>query len=334
MSFLDRRGFIRSSAAALAGACLVPVRVRGRESAPGGEGPCGALFSTPGFYRFSLGDLGITVLNDGSGRLPSEIFAVNVEPGPREAYFRSRMVPLDGHPIEICPVLIETGTRRILVDAGMGPGAAATSLAGRLDRALAVVGVAPDDVDLVIVTHAHPDHHGGLLHSDGTTPVFPRAEVLLSDVELDFWRREDLAERSPDWMVPLVPGIQRVLGALDGRLRPVRADEDLGEGIRTLATPGHTPGHMGLALEGGGKELLLAGDALVSTHMNFEHPEWHFLYDLEPERAGDTRRRLLDRSAVDGTLLLGYHFPFPGLGYALRDGGAFRWHPAAWNVLP
>ena len=80
--------------------------------------------------------------------------------------------------------------------------------------------------------------------------------------------------------------------------------------------------------------MFFLGDAVVTTHMSFEHPEWQFLFDLDPEEAGRTRRQLLDRAATDRILLLGYHFPFPGVGYALRYRGGFRWHPAGWRVMP
>ncbi len=91
---------------------------------------------------------------------------------------------------------------------------------------------------------------------------------------------------------------------------------------------------MSLLAESGSQELLLGGDALVWTQTSFEHPEWSVYTDLERERAGQTRRRLLDRASADEVLILGYHFPFPGFGYALSDGNAFRWHPAGWTVLP
>jgi len=134
--------------------------------------------------------------------------------------------------------------------------------------------------------------------------------------------------------VELFVGTARsVLGALEDRLRTVRPEEDVAPGIRSIPSPGHTPGHISVGVESDGKQLLLAGDAIVNTHASFEHPEWEFLGDLERERAGSTRRRLLDRAVADEMLILGFHFPFPGLGYALEYGDAYRWHPAGWTVL-
>jgi glyoxylase-like metal-dependent hydrolase (beta-lactamase superfamily II) len=207
---------------------------------------------------------------------------------------------------------------------------------GKLGASLEAAGTSPRDIDTVILTHGHPDHLGGLLDPATGAPTFPEAEVVLSGAELAFWAEEETGERLGVLFAD-GPGFRAsmhgVLQALGDRVRTVGADEEVLPGIRSIPSPGHTPGHICLGLEAGGKEVLFTGDAIAYTHAAFEHPEWQNLVDADPEEAGRTRRRLLDRAATDRMLILGYHFPFPGLGYALPQGGAYRWHPAGWRVL-
>lgn len=290
-----------------------------------------------GFYRFPLADLEVTVLSDGFLRIPSDIFgdrfeaaevlAMDVDPEARTEYLRSRLVPTDDMPTQASPVLLDFDGRRVLVDTGWTSGSEPPATTGRLGDALQAADVSPESVDTVVLTHAHPDHVGGLLHPATAEPVFPNAEVVLSDIEYENWAGEDPATS------PFQPEIERILTAVDDRLRTIGPSEEPVPGIRSVPTPGHTPGHVSLAIEAGSERMLLCGDALATVHTAFEHPEWHFQFDADPDRAGRTRRDLLDRAAADEMLILGYHFPFPGLGYAVRSGDAYRWYPAGWRVL-
>jgi glyoxylase-like metal-dependent hydrolase (beta-lactamase superfamily II) len=343
---LDRRQFIRLNATALAGAALTPTVAGAGKSGPGtGTLPSNPRNTSPGFYRFSLDEHEITVLSDGhfdfpmewlEGEVePAEMMAANAQPERREEYFRSRLVPTDSVPLQVSPVLVDAGGRRVLVDSGWA-GEESPPATGRLDLSLEAVGAAPESVDTVILTHSHPDHLGGLLDPATGQPAFPAAEVVLSEDEHRFWTVDATAELFDPLLVDgagFLAAMQGVLNALDDRLRVVRAHEEVVPGIRTIPSPGHTPGHISLAVEAGGKQLLLTGDAIVNTHAAFEHPEWQVFVDADREQAGRTRRQLLDRAAADEMLILGYHFPFPGLGYALPYGDAYRWHPAGWTVL-
>ncbi len=333
-SNLNRRQFIRTGAAALAGAAIVPSVLSGRPAEIAANATIDSIHNSPGFYRFTLNEAEITVFSDGSFRLPSEIFAFSADQEKREEFFRSRMIPFDEVPMQSSPVLIKTENHRVLVDTGSGFSDQEGSNIGRLGIAMQTAGISPNSINVVILTHAHPDHLGGLVHHETQDAIFPNAEIVISDVELDFWTDNNVSMQLPDWMGPFLPGIQSVMETMDGRFRTISAGDEIVSGIRSIASPGHTKGHISIVLEAGDQELLIVGDSITNIHIDFENPDWLFAFDLEPETASNTRKRLLDMAATDGMLILGYHFPFPGLGYALKRSSAWQWYPAGWTVLP
>jgi len=336
MSPIDRRDFVRLNAAALAGAALGPDSLVGRGPGIGMRPPTPSASPSPGFYRFDLGDTEITVLSDGYFDFPVddhlEWRAFNADPEERAEYFRSRLVPADHSHLQVSPILIDSGDRRTLVDPGSGTWLDGTPpTMGRLGPSLEAAGVAPESIDAVILTHFHLDHWGGLVAPQTRAPAFRNAEVLMSEREFEFWTGDEPTPHPQE--EPHLAFARLGLEAFGDRIRTIRSDEEVSTGIRSIPSPGHTPGHVAFGVEAGRHELLIVGDALVFTHVSFEHPEWQLGHDVDREEAARSRRRLLDRAATDEMLILGYHFPFPGLGYALRQGDAFRWHPAGWNVL-
>ncbi len=336
---VNRRRFLKWNVAALAGAVFTTgaiARGSARDRAAGAVS--NSPRTSPGFYRFSAGELEITVFNDGFFDLstivppdmePLETLAVDVEEERREEYFRARLLEADDPRLLISPVLIDSGDRRVLVDTGWAMGEA-TPAAGRLGAALELVGVSPESIDLVVLTHAHPDHLGGLVDPDTGAPKFPNAEIVLSETEFEFWTGDAAA---PALEHPLLAGIPDILNDLYDRLRLIRAGDEVAAGIESISTPGHTPGHLCISLDAGDAELLLTGDALVNIHTSFERPDWQNFFDMNGALAARSRRSLLDRAAADSMLIVGYHFPFPGIGYALRDGNAYRWNPAGTTLL-
>jgi glyoxylase-like metal-dependent hydrolase (beta-lactamase superfamily II) len=326
MGHLDRRRFIQTgAAAALAGA-------GGMLATPGSSGavPPTSSSPAPGFYRFRLGDFQITVLGDGHFDLPAETFGANVTAEQRAAYYRSRSLPLDNFRLTASPVVIDTGNGLVLVDAGRGAPGDPPQSTGWLPASLAAAGIAPGAITQVILTHAHSDHIGGLLDPAIDGPRFPNAELVISAPEYALWTASDVLRRVPGWVVDfgLVDLARDSLAALRDRVRTVPMEGEVLSGIRSVSTPGHTPGHIGVLVASGGEQMIMVGDAIVTAHTHFEHPDWQLGVDHDPEQGVRTRRRLLDRIATDRLLVQGFHLPFPGIGYAVREGHAYRWMPA------
>jgi glyoxylase-like metal-dependent hydrolase (beta-lactamase superfamily II) len=155
--------------------------------------------------------------------------------------------------------------------------------------------------------------------------MFPNASYVISAAELDFWMAPDVATRLPADRQNFAPGAQRNLQRIKDKLRIIAPGEDVTAGIRSLDTSGHTPGHISIEISSGNQGLIVLADALTHPTISFAHPEWQPAGDhYDPDRAVAIRKALLDRLASDRTVVIGFHLPFPGVGYVVRNGSAYR----------
>jgi glyoxylase-like metal-dependent hydrolase (beta-lactamase superfamily II) len=225
--------------------------------------------------------------------------------------------------------LIRSQGRTILVDTGVGPSSLglATWLGtgGELPDRLRAAGISPEDVEMVVFTHLHPDHVGWNLQHDGSQyrPTFPRARYVAHRADWETFHRVDVQRA----MEGVAPGfVQDTLTPLEalGVLDLTDGERSITEEITTLHTPGHTPGSMSLLITSGGERAIIVGDA-VAHPAQVEHPDWVFAFDFDGETAIDTRRQLLDRIEAEGLTMTACHFPDPGFGRVVRLEGRRYW---------
>jgi glyoxylase-like metal-dependent hydrolase (beta-lactamase superfamily II) len=323
---LNRRTIMLSAASGSVGLMLGPPGA-GRASA---QTPTGTA-ANAGFYHFRVGDIRATVLSDGVIGGPPRIYASDAPEADLQTVLRRAFLPTDHLTLNLNTLLIETGGRRILLEAGaggtMGPNG------GRLFAHLAGIGLTPGDIDVIVVSHTHPDHVGNLRAADGGG-AFPRAIVFAPKADWDFFVRGE-----PDLSYMPVPADfrNRFGAAIKRSVEPVAATVELYEpgreivpGLTTLAAAGHTPGMAAFLVHSGSDQLLLTADLAYHPVVNIDRP-WRPGPDRDKEAALAARRRIFDRAAAEQMLVLGFHYPFPGLGRMLKIDGGYAWVPANWR---
>ncbi len=273
-------------------------------------------------HAFKLGAAEITVISDGSMSLPTSFALPGIDPKEQAALFAGRGDMAAGIKGEVNVVVVKTPGALIVIDSGGTPDFMPTfgSFPGRLEKA----GITAADVTHVIFTHAHPDHLWGVIDPLDDDTRFANARHVMTAVERDFWLQPGVADQMPDALKGATIGTTRRLGLLAKRIDAVKAGTEVVPGVTLIDTAGHTPGHVSVRLDFGGTALLIGGDALTNAIVSFERPDWPWGPDLDRARASTTRKALLDQLATDKMALLGYHLPWPGLGWVERKDGAYR----------
>jgi len=321
MLMLDRRMLLRAGSAAVGATALAP-------TAPAlARAPQLGKQAQPGFYRFKLGAIEITVVSDGTLAFPAEtLWGDRAEDA--KGLLKSTFQPSRPVGLQINTILVNTGDKLVLIDAGCGVDKFQKTT-GRLVGNLAAGGYAPGDIDMILFTHAHFDHLWGISDGENASLLFPSAEFVASETEVAFWSDPELPGKVSPAQKPLVT--QANLKLAGPRLRLIKAGAEVAPGVTTFDTAGHTPGHMSVHISSGSEEMLLTGDVVVNSAVSFLHPEWPFGFDLDVPLATKARMAFLDRAAADKTLVGSYHLPFPGFGHVVREESGYRWLPADWQ---
>jgi len=284
-------------------------------------------------YHFNIGAFKCMAVTDGT-----HTYAPPVFPPPVTFLFANapsnELKPLlRAHSIEpelwtewvspyIC-LLVDTGQVRVLVDTGANGLVLST---GKLRQNLQSEGIAPEDIDLVILTHAHPDHIGGNTLDDGQL-AFPNARYAMWKGEWEFWTSKEAEEKLDEHVREVLLGFTRKnLPPIQDRLDLIEHEREILPGIMSIAAPGHTPGHMALLISSEGEQLLHIVDTVLHP-IHVEKPEWFAAIDFVPDQVVATRHRLLKRAAEEKSLVLAFHFPFPGLGHIIQKGDGWMWQP-------
>jgi glyoxylase-like metal-dependent hydrolase (beta-lactamase superfamily II) len=321
MLMLDRRMLLRAGSAAVGAAALAP-------TAPAlAHAPQAGKRAQPSFYRFKLGTIEITAVSDGTLAFPAEtLWGDRAEDarGLLTSTFQSSS-PVG---LQINTILVNTGDKLVLIDAGCGVDKFQKTAGGLIGN-LAAAGYAPGDIDTILFTHAHFDHLWGISDHENASLLFPSAEFVASEAEVAFWSAPEWANKVSPALKPLVT--QANLKLASPRLRLIKAAAEVVPGVTTFDTAGHTPGHISVHVSSGSDEMLLTGDVVVNSAVSFLHPEWPFGFDMDVPLATKSRMAFLDRAAADKTLVGSYHLPFPGFGHVVREGSGYRWLPADWQ---
>ena len=313
MTDFSRRGTLL----ALGGALAAPALIRATPATAKAKmlGPI-----RPVHFRFPLGDFEVTTIYDGAVKLPGPhpIFGENVEAEEVAQFAEANNLPSDKMEIGFTVTLVNTGSELILFDTGNDGTQRPT--AGKLRARMAEAGYAPEDVDIVALTHFHPDHIGGLM-VDGK-PAFPNARYVAASKEYDHWTgiKHPLVKSN---VVPLAE-------------KTTFIDKDISvvSGVDAVAANGHTPGHTVFHIESGGKRLLITGDTANHFIASLERPDWHVKFDMDKEGAVAARKNVFGMLATDGVPFIGYHMPYPSVGYVQDNGsGGFRYTPASYQLF-
>ena len=279
----------------------------------------------PGLHHLALGDVSVTALND--GQFDADIgWVAGVPAAEAEALLRDSFRVLPPR-ITVSCFLVQGGGKRILVDAGAG--AAYGHVLGHAGERLAALGVGPETIDTVLVTHAHVDHVHGLLAADGSAR-YPNAEIVLNAAEAGFWLNKDVQAQAPESAQEYFGIAQRSLAPYAARTRTITDGQEAVPGITAVHLPGHTPGHTGWLIASGGDSLLIWGDVVHLPGIQFARPEAGMAFDIDVELGRATRARALDMVATDRLRLAGMHLDFPAFGHVRRAGGAYAFEPIVW----
>ncbi|GAW33067.1 putative quorum-quenching lactonase YtnP [Roseovarius sp. A-2] len=269
--------------------------------------------ATTRFNRVTLGDFEVTTLLAATMPRPDphSIFGLNVDKATFDDASAAANIPTDQAQFFFTPTVVNTGSELVLFDTGLNPEG--------ITSALEAAGYTSDQVDVVVITHMHGDHIGGLMGDGGAT--FANARYVTASAEFDAWAAMDNA-------------------TFDAKMRPLAEQTEMigdgtsvASGITAMAAHGHTPGHTAYMIESGGSQLLIAADFANHYVWSLGYPDWEVKFDMDKAKAAETRRRLLGMLAADKIPFVGYHMPWPGTGYVSTKGDGFVYEPASYQLM-
>ena len=274
-----------------------------------------------GFVTYKVGGADVTALYDGIWEKPHDpAFIANASVDDVKGAMTKAGLPADFVSIPFTVVVVRNGGKTVLCDSGTGGQVQPT--AGKMMANMKAAGIDPATIDTILISHCHPDHIFGLMEKDTNKPVFPNAEIVISDVEYKFWTDPAVIDRLPEARKGLARRIQAVFPTWKS-IRQVSGEPEVAPGIRFVSAPGHTPGHRAFHLASGASELMISNDTAYVPALVVANPGWHGQYDQDAATAEASRRKLLDRVIADKVMICGYHFPFPGAGTVAKDGAGY-----------
>jgi glyoxylase-like metal-dependent hydrolase (beta-lactamase superfamily II) len=327
MTDLNRRQLLAGAAIAGAATTLSLPAVKAAAPSSGGQ--------APGFYRYKVGDYECTSINDGARTFPMpDKLVVNVPKDEALAAAEAAYMPKGMVTIPFNPQLINTGKKLILIDAGNGVANLEPSkgAVGRTLQNLAAAGVDPKNIDVVLLSHLHPDHTNGIRNADGSL-AFPNAEIMVPSVDWAFWTSEENTAKaqSNEMMKNYFANVKKTFAGLESKVTKYEWGKEVSPGITSISTPGHTPGHTSFAIASGNAKILIQSDVTNIPELFLRNPDWHVAFDVDGDLAQQTRHKFYDMAAAEKMTVVGFHFTFPSVGHVEKDGKGYRLIPSAWN---
>jgi glyoxylase-like metal-dependent hydrolase (beta-lactamase superfamily II) len=328
MTIMTRRRLFATAAAATAATALTPLigQVTGfgaRAAAPAAKGT--------GVYRYKVGDYEIIQLMDGARTFAiADKFVVNASQDEAIKAAAAAYMPEGKLTIPFSPMLINTGGKLIAIDTGNGLGANAASkgAVGQARINMEAAGIDPKQVDIVIISHYHGDHIGGLRNADGS-PAYPNAEIKVPAVEHAFWSDEANTAKANGFNKAQFPNVKKIMTGL--KVTPYDANKEVAPGITSVFTPGHTPGHMSFVVASGANKIMVQSDVSNVPSLFVTHPTWQAAFDNDPNLTIETRKKFYDMVSAEKMTVVGYHFPYPCVGHVEKTANGYQMVPVAWD---
>jgi len=282
----------------------------------------------PHIYRFKLGSFEITTILEGQIQRdgPHPIFGNDQTPETAQAYAAQHNLPKEMMEHSFTCSMVNTGDKLVLIDTGFGAMMRGKG-AGMLRERLVEAGYAPEDVDIVAITHGHPDHIAGLLE-DGA-PAYPNAEYVFGQVEYEFWRDNEIV---PEQRADNRELFMKVAAPFAEQGRLINPGDEVTPGITAVESYGHSAGHLCYMVESDGQKLLIWGDITNHYIMSLQKPQWKVAFDDFSDQANATRERILEMVASENLWAVGFHMPFPSVGRVEKTSESYRWVPASYQL--
>lgn len=323
MTTINRRHAMAAGAAALAAPAFLTA-----SDAPVFAQAAAAAAQAPGFYKYKVGDITVTAINDGFFNRPLEGFIRNAELPAVQSAMSAAFLPTNAVPIPFNTLVVETGGKVVLLDTGNGNVGAPTS--GTWMANFRAAGYDPAKVDSVVISHFHGDHINGVRLRDGSA-VFPNAEIQVPAPEWAFWMSDERMNAAPEAMRGAFQNVRRVFGPVASNVKRFEPGADVAPGVASMAAFGHSPGHTVFVVNSGNAKLTYMADVTNHPALFVRNPDWSAIFDMDADGARATRRRLLDMAASEKSRVHFYHAPFPSNGFISRDGNGFQLVPAQWT---
>jgi glyoxylase-like metal-dependent hydrolase (beta-lactamase superfamily II) len=285
----------------------------------------------PGFFRFNVGDFEVTALHDGT--VPSKIDDKRIPNAPLAevlALMESQYMPTDPAINSFNTLVVNTGSKLVLIDSGFNNNGAPTT--GRMAANMAAAGIEAKAIDTVLISHFHPDHINGLRNKEGEL-VYPNAEIVVPGTDYAHYMDEAKMNAVPEAGRGAFKTAMRVFGPNAKDIKQAEWGKEWQSGITAIQSDGHTPGHTSFVVSSGAKTLLVIGDASNDPRIFARKPDWHLGFDLDKPRAVESRKKLLDMASADKMQVSFYHAAFPATGHVAKNGAGYDWYPISYSEM-